>query len=185
MIVVGIDPSINHTGVAVVECKGEENKILHLELLKNKRVKSTERYVELQRIITLSFCKMFTTETKEGYFIGWGLRSNLIPHKIIIEKPSDKWNRDNKNLSSVITLHKAYISIYLQLRRYYGIERIIEKPAPSGYGKNKKGLPTKEQARYILQAHFIDPKDIKRVKNADLNIVDALMLAVWGCQGGG
>ena len=180
MIVIGIDPSINHTGVAVVECERGNTSIRELMLIKT-REKDILRLPELYEGID---------------FIMPHTRDRIDKTYVVIERPlkytRKTYSGKSQNVKSVVELNNAFSIIYLAVfHRFQNANGIFDKDriktpyAPSGYGKNKRGLPTKENARYILQAHFTDLKDIKRVKTADLNCIDALMLAVWGCQEGG
>ena len=174
MIVIGIDPSINNTGVAVVECEGEKKDIWRLEIIKPEGKHLNDRLYNLYMQV-------------DRLFLGAISVDNML---IVIEQPlmysRKSYTGKSFNIGSVVKLNMAFASILIASLNYADNgNEIICKPAPSGYGKNKKGLPTKERARYILQAHFKSEQDIKKIKTADLNCIDALMLAVWGCQEGG
>lgn len=171
MIIVGIDPSINTVGVAITDCKKGVKTIKELFLVKTHEkdiLRLPELYEDISKVIKTA--RLYDTNIT-----------------VVIEKPL-KYTRKTKggksqNVKSVVELNNAFSIIYLAVfHEIFDKDRIKTPDAPSGYGKNRKGLPTKERARYILKAHFKNKVDLDRIEKSGNNETDALMLTVWGCQ---
>lgn len=154
-IVIGIDPSINQTGVAVLH-NGKD--------VETKLIKTKGKTIEDKIYSLINQLDTYLTDVmiKQGN-----------ADCVVIEKPAS-WTRGHKNVDSVVKLNSAYIAIWTYITFLSRIG-IFPDPAPTG----GSGLPTKEKARSILQRYFPD-KDLSKLNN---NEIDALMLAVSGCKG--
>jgi len=159
MLVLGIDPSINRTGLAWYD--GED---FNTFLIKTKG-KNLER-------------KTWSLVSQLSDYLYSMELNKMVIDKVIIEKPAS-WTRFHKNINSVVKLNIAYITLYTTI-----VHRLHISPIPKKAPTIHSGLPTKERARYILKS-YLPNADSKILDKMDNNEVDALMLAVWGYESAG